>query len=108
MQSEPDREFKWILNLQDHFTKFVHLRPLTSKTGKEVAKVIVNVFLTTNGAPMILQSDNGREFRNEFFDNLEKQWPGLNIVHGKPRYPQWQGSVEKANEEVKKQLVTWT
>ena len=66
MQSEPDGEFKWILNCQDHFTKFCHLRPLKQKTGKEVAEVLVEIFLTNNGAPQILQMDNGLEFKNQF------------------------------------------
>ena len=94
MQSEADGEYKWIVNLQDHFTKFVHLRPLKTKTGKEVAEVIVNIFLTTNGAPILLQCDNGAEFKNEFVYNLKEQWPGLVIAHGRPRYPHSQGSVE--------------
>ena len=33
---------------------------------------------------------------------LEKIWPGLKIVHGRPRHPQSQGSVERANAEVSK------
>ena len=31
MQSQPDGDFKWILVYQDHLTKFVELRPVTSK-----------------------------------------------------------------------------
>ncbi len=33
MQSEPNGEFKHILNYQDHLTKFVFLKPLKTKTG---------------------------------------------------------------------------
>ena len=108
MQSEPDGEYKWILNCQDHFTKFNHLRPLKTKTGKEVAEVLVDIFLKYNGAPTLLQMDNGLEFRNAFVYALKNEWPGLQIAHGRPRYPQSQGSVEKSNDEVKKLLVTWT
>ena len=31
MQSQPDRDLKWILVYQDHLTKFVQLRPVMSK-----------------------------------------------------------------------------
>lgn len=35
-QSVPDGKFKWILNYQDHSTKFLSLRPLESKRTSEV------------------------------------------------------------------------
>ena len=107
MQSQPDGNFKWILNYQDHFTKFVHLRPLQRKCADEVASTLFDIFLTTNGAPHILQSDNGREFVNRTITELVKLWPGLKLVHGRPRHPQSQGSVEKSNDEVHRQLVSW-
>lgn len=107
MQSQPDGNFKWILNYQDHFTKFVHLRPLQRKCADEVALTLLDIFLTTNGAPHILQSDNGREFVNRTITELVKLWPGLKLVHGRPRHPQSQGSVEKSNDEVHRQLVSW-
>ncbi|CAF3237895.1 unnamed protein product, partial [Rotaria sp. Silwood2] len=62
MQSCPDGHFKFILNYQDHFTKFCILRPLKTKTAVEVAFHLLDIF-TTFGAPIILQSDNGREFK---------------------------------------------
>ncbi|XP_034245483.1 KRAB-A domain-containing protein 2-like [Thrips palmi] len=51
--------YKWILVVQDHLTKYVHLRPLKSKKAVEVAHHVVEIFLDF-GAPAILQSDNGR------------------------------------------------
>lgn len=61
MQSKPDGEFKWILVCQDHFTKWISLRPLRHKSGLEVANSLIDVFAET-GTPERLQSDNGREF----------------------------------------------
>ena len=37
MQSEPDRYYRFIMNYQDHLTKFTILRPLKSKSAKKVA-----------------------------------------------------------------------
>ena len=28
MQSDPDGEYNWILNIQDHFSKFAQVHPL--------------------------------------------------------------------------------
>ncbi|CAF3516224.1 unnamed protein product [Rotaria socialis] len=106
MQSSPDGKFKFILNYQDHFTKFCILRPLKSKTAAEVAYNLLDIF-TTFGAPAILQSDNGREFVAKVIEELALIWKDLKIVHGKPRHPQSQGSVERSNQDTKQLLGTW-
>ncbi|XP_057320671.1 KRAB-A domain-containing protein 2-like [Microplitis mediator] len=70
-QSLQDGDYKWILNYQDHSTKFVILRPLTSKRAQEIASELLSIFLLF-GAPKILQSDNGREFVNSVIEDLHK------------------------------------
>ena len=67
--SAPDREFKLLMNYQDHATKFLHLRPLKSKRAAEVAMELLNIFLEF-GAPFILQSDNGREITTHVIEEL--------------------------------------
>lgn len=64
MQSQPDGDYRYILNYQDHLTKVVSLRPLKTKSAEEVAYNLVDIFCD-KGAPRILQSDNGREFANK-------------------------------------------
>ena len=85
MQSQPDGSYKIILNYQDHLTKMVILRPLQSKTAEEVAYQLVDIFCL-QGAPSILQSDNGREFTNKLIQNVLELWPECHLVHGKPRH----------------------
>ena len=34
-------------------------------------------------------------------------WPDLAIVHGKPRHPQSQGSVEQSNADIHGMIVSW-
>ncbi|XP_035228997.1 KRAB-A domain-containing protein 2-like [Stegodyphus dumicola] len=92
MQSNPEGEFKFILNYQDHLMKFILLRALKSKRA-EVVYQLLDVF-TTIGTPSMLQSDNGREFANQVINELKNMWPELKLVHGKPRYSQSQGSVD--------------
>ncbi|KAJ8878440.1 hypothetical protein PR048_019018 [Dryococelus australis] len=64
MQSELDGDYTFILNYQDHFTKFVVLWPLKTKTADAVADVILDVFCSLED-PNILHSDNKREFCNK-------------------------------------------
>ncbi|KAJ8881001.1 hypothetical protein PR048_017474 [Dryococelus australis] len=103
MQREPDRDYKFTLNYQDHLTKFVVLRPLKTKTADEVADVILDIFCLL-GTPNILRSDNGREFRDRSFGT---KWNGIKVVHGKPRHSQSQGSIERANQDVRDSFVAW-
>lgn len=105
-QSLPDGEHKWILNAQDHLTKFCHLRALKAKSASEVAWHLYQIFCEF-GAPLILQSDNGKEFRNELISSLKLLWPSLEIVHGRARRPQTQGSVERANGDFQILLGSW-
>ncbi|XP_043469875.1 KRAB-A domain-containing protein 2-like [Leptopilina heterotoma] len=40
LQSQADQQFKFIMVYQDHLTKFVLLRPLTSKRAEEINKAL--------------------------------------------------------------------
>ena len=106
-QSCPDGDFKWAMHYQDHLTKFSILRPLKSKRAAEVAYQLTDIFLLL-GAPHILQSDNGREFTANIITELKLLWPELKLVHGRPRHPQSQGSVERANADIKSMIISWT
>ena len=106
MRTNPDGEYNWILNYQDHFTKWIVLRPLKRKCAVEVASTLISIFYTL-GAPCILQSDNGREFTNNLLlVTLNQLWSSTKIIHGKPRYSQSQGFVENANKRVENILTS--
>ena len=86
---------------QDHLTKFIVLRPLRHKSAQEVMDNLVEIFCLL-GAPHILQSDNGRDFKNaNLAEMVREKWPDCKIIHGKPRHPQSQGSVERVIREIK-------
>ena len=63
MQAIPIRGMRWILQYQDHLTKFCYLVALPNKTALCVAEALLEIFLM-QGCPAILQSDNGKEFCN--------------------------------------------
>ena len=106
MQSQEDGENKWILVYQDHFTKFVQLRTVTSARPPETPYQFLVIF-SIFGAPSVLQSSNGREFVNSVREELYSMWKSLNIVHVTPRHSQSQGSVGRANRDIKDMSVTW-
>lgn len=84
------------MKYQDHYTKFVVLKPLINKSAEEIFHNLLDIY-TTFGAPVILHSDNGREFVNSIRTELHSMWNDVKIVHGKPRHSQSQGSIERAN-----------
>lgn len=102
-QSTPCGPYNWLLDYQDHGTKFSVLRPITSKHAAVVASQLLRIFLDF-GAPHVLQSDNGCEFTATVVDELVKLWPQCSIVHGRPRHPQSQGSVERCNQDVENMI----
>lgn len=107
LSTHPSNNFKYILIVQDHFTKFCRIIPLMSKRASEIVYNLFTHVFTVVGAPMILQSDNGKEFVNKIISELVKIWPELKIVHGRVRHPQSQGSVERLNKVIKPLLRGW-
>jgi hypothetical protein len=96
----------WILHYQDHHDKRSYLRVLSNKNAMTVAAVLL-IHFVQQGAPVILQSYNGKEFVAKIIGELMKLWPDCKIVNGSPRHPQSQGSVERANAYVEKMLGKW-
>ena len=76
-----------------------------SKGPVEVASQLLDIFLLFGAPAAILQSDNGTEFTAHVIAEPNEFWPRLVMVHGKPRHPQSQGSVERANGDIKDMLV---
>ena len=106
MLSMKDGAFKWISHYEEYLTKFHVLWPLTTKRAVDVARQLLMIFLDF-GAPRVLQSDNGCEFTAEIIKELASMWPELVLVNDGPRYPQSQGSVERANGVMKTKLTAW-
>jgi len=76
LQSMPDGNFVYLLNYQDHGVKFMFSIPMTSKRSSAVAWALIEIF-TTIGPPLILQSDNGREF-----SGVASSMPGKHVTFG--------------------------
>ena len=55
---------KWMLHINDHYSKYSWLIPLKSKTCEEGVQALQNVFFMF-GFPHTLQSDNGKELTGQ-------------------------------------------
>ena len=94
-------------HVRDHFTRFSWAKSLTSKRAVEVAAYLFDLFHSLGSPPTILQSDNGKEFCASVITELTQMWPSLKIIHGRPRHPQSQGLVERANGILEQKLGKW-
>ena len=94
--------YKVLFLMKDHFTKFHWALPLKSKQAEPITKFLLDTFRTF-GAPHAYHSDNGGEFINERMAEVMKIM-GCEHKRGKPRHPQTQGLIERANATVKSKI----
>ena len=57
-------DYKYLFTMVDHFTKYDWIEPLKDKTLLTVLRAF-SKWITTHNIPMILQTDNGAEFKNK-------------------------------------------
>lgn len=104
MTSTPDGEYVWICHMEDHFSKFHMLFPMTNKEAPTVARTI-HTWISILGIFEILQSDNGSEFKGICLELMRRY--GIKVINDRPRTPRTQGLVEQANGTVKNKILAW-
>jgi hypothetical protein len=102
----PSRQgHKYILVLQDAFTKWPEAWPLRNQKAKTCARTIVHEYICRFGAPENLHTDQGTNFQSCIFDDMCKI---LNIHKTRTTafHPQGNGQVENFNKSLKSMLTT--
>ncbi len=94
---------KYIMLVQDYFSKWVELFALPNKTTEEVAKRLSDEIFTRYGPCLRLHSDQGREFESAVVSELCQFW-GVRKTRSSPFAPWSCGQVERSNKNVKMML----
>ncbi|CAG8714424.1 20037_t:CDS:2, partial [Gigaspora rosea] len=87
----------------EKFLAHVQVKPAKTKFSIETAYFLLQ-FCLKYGTPPDLYSDNGGESVGNIVKETIELWPSVKFIHGRPRYPQCQGSVEKGNDIYKQNL----
>ena len=96
---------QWLLVVKDHFARTVYTRPITKKCPFIVGYELTQ-FFSFAGYPLILHTDNGSEFGNDVLREMKKLNPQMICVTGRVRTPRDQGSVERANQDIKEIIAS--
>ena len=63
-------QYRYILTIEDGFTRMAWAYPLKNKEGTTVARVFLDSFICRYGMPQRVHSDNGKEFVNKIMEEL--------------------------------------
>jgi transposase InsO family protein len=64
----------WILHIIDLFTRYSAACLIKTKRAEEIIKKVCSVWITNFGAPAMFLTDNGGEFSNESFRELNEKF----------------------------------
>nr|XP_061825306.1 uncharacterized protein LOC133612154 [Nerophis lumbriciformis] len=103
--NETERKNRYVLVIQDYFTKWVEAFPIPNEQAVTVAEVLASEWVCRYGAPQALHSDQGRNFESEVFQEMCVLF-GIDKTHTTPFRPQSDGQVERFNATLQKILAT--
>ena len=92
--------YKYIIDCIDHFRKFYWAYLIRDKSAKTALNKIKN-FIGINKKQIIIQTDNGLEFKNQLIENYLKN-EGIHHVLSRPHHPQTNGCLERYHRELHK------
>ena len=98
-------DYKYIIDCIDHFSKFYWGYLIRDKTAKTTLNKIKN-FIAINKKPVIIQTDNDLEFKNNLIDQYLKD-EGIKHVFCRPHHPQTNGCLERYHRELHKFMKSY-
>jgi transposase InsO family protein len=94
---------RYVLVVSDYFTKQVEAFTLSNQKSETVARALVDGVLTRHGIPLILYSDQGRNFEGKVIKDLCRLM-GMDKVRTTPYHPQCDGLAERMNRSIPRHI----
>ena len=95
---------RFILTMQDAFSKWVEAFPIRRHTAQIVARLVFEQIVLRYGAPLRILTDQGTEFQSELFAELCRLM-GINKVKSTPYRPQSNGGLERFHRTLNAMLA---
>lgn len=95
---------RYVLVVQDYFSKYVNLYAIPDQRATTVAKCLFDNFICQHGVPEMLHTDQGRQFESDLVKHL-CQLLGIQKTRTSPYHPQCDGMVERFNRTLIDQLA---
>ena len=96
---------KYLLVVSDYFTKWVEAYPMRDMEAKTVAEVLVTEFISRMGVPMVIHSDQGRNFESKLFQQMCSLF-GIKKTRTTAFRPASNGLVERFNRTLNEMICT--
>ena len=96
---------KYILVVSDYFTKWVEAYPMRNMEAETVAEIFVTQWVSRMGVPMIIHSDQGRNFESRLFKQT-CHLLGVKKTRTTAFHPSGNGLVERFNRTLNEMLCT--
>ena len=97
---------EYILLAIDQFTRYPQAYATRNKSAKTASQKIFNDFVLKFGTPKRILHDQGKEFENRLFDELQRIY-GIKKCRTTPYHPQCNGMVERLNSTLIQCFVTF-
>jgi len=89
--------YQYILVIMDHYIRFAQAYATRDKSAKTAVDKLDNDFIMRFGFPETIHHDQGGEFENKLFYNLENL-SGIKRLRTTPFHPQGNGQVKRFNQ----------
>ena len=95
-----------ILTMIDCFTKYAWCVILKNKEGDVVANALDNILKNEKNKPSTIQSDNGSEFKSNFYKNVLKKYK-IKPIYSATYAAQQNGIIERFNGTIKRMIYKY-
>ena len=100
---KPSKQFKYVLDVCDNWSRYMYVLPITSKEAPKVAKAMAKILDSIkkdfNAKPSFCLVDQGGEFRSEFAELMRER--GINIKRTLAASPWSNGLIERQGGRLK-------